>query len=291
MFLNLTPEQVTGDMLAVLTPKDSLRTRSRALRGNRKRHRLYHALLRFREALAATGKSGQFTVVCFAALFLFGGGLVLSVFVGNLFLAPVVSVAFALIPFLYSSHTISLYDKHLKQEMETALSVVTNSYLRSEDILLAVQENLQYIKPPLKTVFSEFLGEATAVSSDVKAALSHMKEKVDDDIFAEWIEALIRCQDDRTLKDTLRPIVEKLSDVRVVNNELQTLLASARNEYWMMVLLVLGNVPLLFMLNKDWFRTLLFTTPGKAVLGLCGAVILITFLLMLKFTRPVAYKR
>lgn len=291
LLFDLTPEQVTGDILAVLSPKDSLRTRSRALRGNKKTHRLYHALIRFREALAATGKSGQFTVVCFTALFLFGGGLALAVLLGNLFLAPVVAVTFGLMPFLYSSYTIALYDRHLKQEMETTLSVVTNSYLRSENILLAVKENLRYIKPPLKSVFSEFLGEATMVSSDVKAALTHMKEKVDDELFAEWVEALIRCQDDRTLKDTLRPIVEKLTDVRLVNNELKTLLASARNEYWMMVLMVLGNLPLLFMLNKDWFRTLLVTVQGKAVLGICGAVILITFLLMLKFTRPISYKR
>ena len=103
LLFDLTPEQVTGDILAVLSPKDSLRTRSRALRGNKKTHRLYHALIRFREALAATGKSGQFTVVCFTALFLFGGGLALAVLIGNLFLAPVVAVTFGLMPFLYSS--------------------------------------------------------------------------------------------------------------------------------------------------------------------------------------------
>ena len=58
-----------------------------------------------------------------------------------------------------------------------------------------------------------------------------------------------------------------------------------------MVLLVLGNIPLLYLLNKDWFETLLFTTSGKAVLGFSGAVMLVTFLLMLKFTKPIAYKR
>ena len=291
LLLRLTPEQVTEDLLSMLSPKDSLKTRSRNLRGNKTRHRLYNALIKFRYTLMNTGKAGQFTVVCFASLFLFGAGLILSVILGNLFLTPVISAAFALIPFLYSSYTVSLYEKHINKEMETALSVITNSYLRSEDILLAVKENLQYIKPPLNKVFKEFLGEATAVSSDLKSSLEHMKAKVKNSIFSEWIDALIRCQSDRTLKDTLRPIVDKLTDVRIVNNELKTLLSSTRNEYYTMVLLVLGNIPLLYLLNKDWFETLLFTTSGKAVLGFSGTVMLVTFLLMLKFTKPIAYKR
>ena len=59
----------------------------------------------------------------------------------------------------------------------------------------------------------------------------------------------------------------------------------------MMVALVVGNIPLLYLLNKDWFHTLLFTTPGKLVCGICGMVILITALFMMKFTKPVEYKR
>ena len=69
------------------------------------------------------------------------------------------------------------------------------------------------------------------------------------------------------------------------------MLAGARNEYWMMVALVVGNVPLLYLLNKDWFHTLLYSTPGKAVCGLCGLVILITAMFMKKFTKPIEYKR
>ena len=32
-------------------------------------------------------------------------------------------------------------------------------------------------------------------------------------------------------------------------------------------------------------------TSGKAVLGICGVVILVTALFMIKFTKPVEYKR
>ena len=80
----------------------------------------------------------------------------------------------------------------------------------------------------------------------------NLKEKVDDEIFREWCDTLIQCQDDRTLKDTLQPVVSKLTDVRIVNSELKTMLSPARNEYWFMVALVVGNIPLLYLLNKDW---------------------------------------
>ena len=96
-------------------------------------------------------------------------------------------------------------------------------------------------------------------------------------------------QDDRTLKDTLLPIVAKLTDVRIVNNELKTLLGEVKKEYWMMVCLVVCNIPLLYVLNKDWYDALMFTLPGKIVLAICGVVILITAVLMMKYTRPVEY--
>ena len=44
-------------------------------------------------------------------------------------------------------------------------------------------------------------------------------------------------------------------------------------------------------LNYDWFLALLFSIPGKVVLGICGVVILITAIFMKKYTRPVEYKR
>ncbi len=89
----------------------------------------------------------------------------------------------------------------------------------------------------------------------------------------------------------MQPVVTKLLDVRVVNSELNTMMSAVRVEYYTMVGLVVGNIPLLYVLNKDWFNTLMYETPGKIVLGICGAVILVTYLLMLKFTKPVEFKR
>ena len=287
----LTPDRVTDDIMQIITPNDSLRDKARNMRGNKKKHTLYKKLIRMRTALSVTGKSKQFTLVCCASLILFAAGAIFSVLINNIFLLPVLSVAMALLPFFYTTSTLSYYEKHTKDELETTLSIISTSYIRSDDILGAVNENLMYIKPPLRDVFKVFVGNATAVSSNTKRALMNLRDKVDNEIFVEWCDTLIQCQDDRTLKDTLQPVVSKLTDVRIVNSELRTMLSSVRNEYWMMVALVAGNVPLLYFLNHEWFDTLMFSTPGKVVLGICGMVILITALFMMKFTKPIAYKR
>lgn len=288
---DLNADRVTGDLMSLLAPNDTLSDRAKDLREGKKTHGLYRKLLNLKNALTVTGKTGRFTAVCCLSLLLFAEGLILSLLLRNLFLMPVLSVALALIPFFYTTSTLSYYEKHTKEELETALSVITTSYVRSDDIVSAVRENIPYIKPPLRNVFKAFEGEATAISSNVKHALYSLRDKVDDGIFREWCDTLIQCQDDRTLKDTLLSVVSKLTDVRLVNSELKTMLASARNEYRVMVGLVIGNLPLLYLLNKDWFRTLVDTTVGKATCGVCGLVILVTALRMLKLTRPIEYRR
>lgn len=290
LLLGLTPEQMTDDLMVLIKPNDTIRDKSKNIRGNRKRHSIYTFLVKMKGALASAGKSRQFTVAICLSVGMFAFGAAVCIIAGNMFLIPAVSVTLAVLPFLYITNSLSYYEKNTKLEMETALSIITTSYERCDDIIFAVRENIPLIKPPLREVFMSFEGEATAVNTNVQRALYNLHEKVDDDIFKEWVDTLIRCQDDRTLKDTLQPVLAKLSDVRIVNSELKTMLSSAKNEYWMMVLLVLGNIPLLYLLNKDWFHTLLFSTPGKIVCGICGAVILVTALFMKKFTKPIEYK-
>ena len=291
LILDLSPRRVTEDLLQIITPHQTLHERIKAIRGGKRKKDIYYKLMAMKQTLEATGKHKQFTFICFASLVLFAAGIFLSILIDNLFLLPALSVAFALIPFLYTANTISSYEKKTKEELETTLSIITTSYIRSDDIIGAVRENIPYIKHPLKETFLAFTGDATAVSSNIKRALYNLKEKLDDEIFREWCDTLIACQDDRTLKDTLLPVVSKLTDVRIVNNELKGMLAAARNEYWVMVALVVGNIPLLYVLNKDWFHTLIYETSGKVVLGICGVVILVTALFMLKFTKPIEYKR
>lgn len=289
--LGLTPEVITDDILRMTCPEQTLRDKVLIAQGKKRSRRITKLILHIREALDATGKADQFTAACAASLFFMIAGCIAAVLIDNYFMIPVFALAFAAIPFFFARNTINSYDRHIREELETALSIVTTSYIRTDDILGAVKENLSYFKPPVKGIFGSFAGDAMMISSDTKQALRNLREKIDNGIFREWCDALIACQDDRVLKDTLLPIVSGLTDVRIVNNELKTMLDGVKKEYLTMVFLVIGNIPLMYLLNKDWFGSLVFSTAGKIVLAVCGAVIIVTAAFMLKFTGPVEYKR
>lgn len=291
LLLMLTPERITGDLMRFVSPKQTLRDKVLTRKGKKKSRKITVELRRIKDALEQTGKGNQFAVACAASLLLMIVGCVIAIMIDNPFLVPVFAIAFAMIPFIYAKRTVAYYDNHVKEELETALSIITTSYVRTDDIVSAVKENIQYLKPPVKDIFAGFVAENMMISSDVKQSIRHLKEKVNNSIFAEWCETLIACQDDRTLKDTLMPIVTKLTDVRIVNNEIKGMLSSARIEYYMMAGMVVGNIPLLYFLNKDWFNALMFTTLGKLVLAICGLVIIVTAVLMLRFTKQIEYRK
>lgn len=291
LLLKLTPERITGDLMRFVSPKQTLRDKVLTRKGKKKSRKITVELRRIKDALEQTGKGNQFAVACAASLLLMIVGCVIAIMIDNPFLVPVFAIAFAMIPFVYAKRTVAYYDNHVKEELETALSIITTSYVRTDDIVSAVKENIQYLKPPVKDIFAGFVAENMMISSDVKQSIRHLKEKVNNSIFAEWCETLVACQDDRTLKDTLMPIVTKLTDVRIVNNEIKGMLSSARIEYYMMAGMVVGNIPLLYFLNKDWFNALMFTTLGKLVLAICGLVIIVTAVLMLRFTKQIEYRK
>ncbi len=291
ILLKLTPEQVGKDITVLFDKQQTLKDQSLTARGKKKRNKLLLSLDRMRRALQETGKEKQFSAACAAALLMMIAGCIIAIAIENLFLIPVLAVAFAMIPFAYLAKTISLYENQVRQELETALSIITTSYIRSDNLVSAVQENLSYLKPPVKGIFEGFVAETTVISPDIRQAIYHMKEKIKNSIYEEWCDTLIACQSDRNLKDTLMPVVSKLTDVRLVNNQLKTMLSEARREYFMMVCMVLANIPLLYCLNRDWYDALMNTVFGKIVLAICGVVIIVTAIRMNKLTKPIEYKR
>mgnify|MGYP006908485924 FL=1 len=244
-----------------------------------------------REMLILTGKGGKFAAVCAFSLFLAAMGAVICIVIQNYFMLPVLTAGMGLLPFWYVLFTSHSYKKLMNNEIETGLSIITSSYLRSESMITAVEENIHYLNPPVADVFRGFLAETNMISADVKQALSNMKPKLDNYVFREWVDAAIACQDDKSLKSTLTPIIGKLSDMRIVAAELDYLLYEPFKEFITMAFLLIGNIPLLYFLNKDWYDVLVNTGFGKGILAVCLLVLLISFAAVIRLTKPVEYKR
>lgn len=248
-------------------------------------------LLEVQEILLTTGREKQFPMLCTVSFVLFALGASLAVMMGNFFMVPVLAIGFLFIPLWYIKLTAHTFKKDISAELETALSIITTSYLRNEDILTAVEESIFYLNPPVQTVFQEFVTRIHMVDPDIEGALRELKTKIHNDTFEEWCDALQECQVDRSLKTILTPIVAKLSDMRLVNADLEYMIYEPRKEFITMVVLVLSNIPLLYFLNKDWFETLTKTTMGQLMLSISAASIFFSAARVVKLTKPIEYRR
>ncbi|SHH10426.1 hypothetical protein SAMN02746098_00177 [Desulfosporosinus lacus DSM 15449] len=261
-----------------------------AIEGKRKRG-LKKLINETWDILVVTQKTTMFSILALIAVVLFFTGILIGLMSSNYFLIPVLSGGFFLLPFWYVIFTATSYKKQLNAELETALSIVTTSYIRSNDFILAVEENIEVLNPPVVEPFKAFLKENKLITSNVKLALEKLRERIDNDVFKEWVDQVIACQQDKSLKFTLYPIVGKLSDMRTVGLELDYLLYGPIKEFISMVSLVLGSIPLLYFLNKNWYSNIMYTSAGKATLA--GIILVIFWSLagVIRLSRPVEYKR
>lgn len=292
LLLGLSPMEFTDGLFGFLTRKNkSIREEINEAVLRKKQSFLRREITEVQQILTITGRSSRFSIICAASLVFFAAGASLAILIGNVFLVPVMAVGMMFIPFWYIRLTATYYKKNIAAELETALSIITTAYLRSEDILTAVEESVQYLNPPVRSVFTGFLTQVKLIDPDFDKALHSMKPKIENEVFREWCDAIAACQHDRSLKTTLTPIVSKLSDMRIVNAELEYLVFEPRKEFIIMALLVAGNIPIMYFLNKDWYHTLMHTAVGQIILAVCAAAIFISTAFVIRLTKPIEYRR
>lgn len=288
----LSPLEFTDGLFGFLTRKSrSIRAEINESTNRKKARLLRREITEVQEILKLTGRGNQFSMVCAVSLLLFALGAGFAILLNNVFLVPVLAAGLMFIPFWYIRFTAAHYKKSVAEELETALSIITTDYLRSEDILTAVEESVQYLNPPVRSVFTEFLAQTKLIDPDVETALHAMQPKIQNEVFHEWIDAICACQYDRSLKTTLTPIVSKLSDMRIVNSELEYLVSEPRKEFIIMAMLVVGDLPIMRMLNRDWYYTLMHTTVGQIILAICATAIFISTAFVIRLTKPIEYRR
>lgn len=292
ILLNVSPLQLLTDVSGIFThrkvkmKKQILRSRKpRKLRGIRR------IVREAREVLRITNRSNQFSTVCLISILLFFLGIFISAMLSNPFLMPVLAVGLSLLPFLYVLFSAMRFQKELNGELETALSIITSSYIRSNNLLLAVEENIEYLHSPVREVFERFLTQASMIDADIPRLLDEMKDSIDNSVFQEWCSAMILCQDDRNLKSTLTPVVDKLSDIRIVTGELENLLYEPLKEVLMMAALLILNIPLIHSQSAEWYHTLMYSIPGQVVLAISAFVLFLSLIGVIRVTQPIDYRR
>ena len=292
ILLSLSPMEFTDSVFkSIMNKPRSIKNEINEITKRKKMSYFRREIVEVQSILKLTGREGWFPMICAVSLFLFAIGSGIAIVLGNFFSVPVLGIGFMLLPFWYVRLTQTHFKRDIAAELETALSIITTAYLRNEDIVTAVEENIDYLNPPVLSVFKGFVYRIKMINPDIAAGLEDIKEQLENAVFREWCDALIACQIDRNLKTTLTPIVSKLSDMRVVNGELENMIFEPRKEFFSMQLLVVGNIPLLYFLNKDWYNTLMHTPLGQIILAICFAAIFVSAAFVIKLTQPIEYRR
>ena len=292
MVLHVSPRELSDSLFSRLTAAPgSIRADINETTRRKKAGFLRREITEAQAVLAASGRADRFPMVCFTSLLCFALGACIAIAAGNAFLVPVLAVGLMLTPFWYVKLTAGSFKKDVAAELETALSVITTAYLRNENFQQAVEENVRYLHPPVQEVFQHFLMRIKHIDPDMDAALTDLKAAIDNEVWREWCDAVMACQTDRSLTSILTPIVSKLSDMRVVNAELDNLVFGPRKEFITMAILVLINIPLVRFINKDWYHTLVATIPGQMVIAVCLAAVFVSFAFVVKLTQPIEYRR
>lgn len=244
-----------------------------------------------RSVLELTHRSEKLPAYTLSSIILFIFGCIVSIALQNYFLLPVLSVGCALIPWFVVLATATKFKRRLNDELETSLSMITTSYLRSDNIIAAIRENVGEMHYPVKEVFEKFLVQSSLISSNISALLEDMKQSVGNDTFKDWVDQLILCQSNRTLKSTLQPIVARFSEVREVSGELDSMLYEPLKEFISMATLTILNYPLFKAISPDLYRALMYTTAGQIIMAVTFVTLFISFAAAIRNTRPVEFRR
>lgn len=292
MALNLTPADFVTQILSVFSGRKVKLKQSFKRSIKPVKIRGIRAIVRdSKEALRMEDQSSKFPQLVFASFVLAIIGILIASAMDNPFLIPILAIFLALLPFLYVLITAIKSKKDLNTALETALSTITSSYIRTESIITAVSENVDNLDQRVKPTFQRFLVQAQMISPDIPALLESMKKQISNSVFHEWIDAMILCQDDRSLKSTLLPIVNKLSDMRVVAGELNNLLYEPLKDFVVMALLLLLEAPFMRSQNVEWYNILMFTPVGKILITVDVILLMIALVAIVRNTQPIEYRR
>lgn len=228
--------------------------------------------------LDASGMGEQVSSYRNLSIVLAVAGFLFGMVIDNILVSFVLGIGLAMTPLVIIRLRTADYKRMVNEKLELAMSSVTNSYVATGNLLTAVERVLPMLPSPVNDIFRRFVTDMQFVDSNTVRAIQRMREASDNWYWTEWCNALIQCQDDVSLNRTLAGIVERLSEMRQIQLEVDTTLRKHMSDYVITVLLVLGSIPMMSFMIDDWYDMLMHTLPGKITLAIVLATVLATAL-------------
>ena len=215
-------------------------------------------------------------------------GFVIGLIFNNIAMSIILSIGLTYAPVQYLKFKQIGYVISLNDQIESALSIISNSYIQNDDIIRAMRENIDRIDDPLKSILKDFLVDTKFIDANINKAILKMKSKVRNRFFDQWCDHLIMSQKDRDLKSTLIPIMEEMSDTKKMQAELDTMMFKIYKDFISVVTVVVVNIPLMRLINEQWYIFLVSTLPGKTLMAITSIVILGATTYVIKTNKPIS---
>lgn len=222
-------------------------------------------------------------------LFVLLSGLA-GVIVGKfLFVKTVLATATGIImlpvPYIILKIRARWYKRNQEELLENTMNLITNSYLSCNDIIKAVNENLDKLDIPKP--FEEFITDVTFIDSNIKRALQKLELKINNKYFSEWIDILCLSQEKSgDYRFILPAVVQSMNDAKRLQIEADTVMMTVWKEYFTSILLSFSIIPLLRWSNAVWFEILVGSAVGKTLIIIMLIMTLISAFLTLKINKP-----
>lgn len=226
-----------------------------------------------KSTLALTGESNKLKMMRVVSVLTGLIGLGLSLYLKNIVIAPILTVGFGLVPMWLTKLSEYRYRQKVNAELSVALSVITTSYIRSENIIRAIEENLTYIRNPVKKPFSDFLSNYKMIDKDITGNIEILSKKIDNKIFKLWCQELTVCQKDITHKHNLLAVMEQLDEDKKIQEKLSLKLQQPIKNILTLMFVSLLAFPVLYIFGNGTLEVLLNTLLGQifsAALCLCN---------------------
>ena len=219
------------------------------------------------------------------ALSLFGGiGLGKFLFSDNL-LALATGIVAIPMPYIVFKVRARWYIRNRDEQLESSMNLITNSYLGCNDIIKAVNENLDKLDSPKP--FAEFVTDVTLIDSNLKRALRKLEVKINNKYFSEWIDILVLAQEKSgDYRFILPAVVQSMNDAKRLQIEADTVMMAVWRDYFTSIILSFSIIPLLKWSNEIWFEILVGSAVGKGLIILMLIMTVISAFITLKVNKP-----
>ncbi len=285
ILLSIHPKDAFAPLLKPFQKRRDRIERVRRITGKRK-GRIAGTVDNAKEMLSAAGMSGKISAYRRAAVIMAVIGLLIGLALDNILAALVLAVGMGCSPLIVIRIRTGDYIRSLNEKLESAMSIVTNSYISSGDLIGAVESSLHLLPSQVEGIFRQFYSETQLIDSDVVKALHHMRERIDNRYWRDWCDVLVQCQRDRQMRFALSGIVTRLGEMRRVQMEVDTTIRKQMSDYIITVMIVLGAIPLMGMMIPDCYTMLTTTLAGKITLAVIFAAILATSVWVAQLYRP-----